>query len=103
MSRSSEKRIIAQDLLRQGKPESYIAEVTGLAIQTIRNYKWELAGEELPDKAVKELGRKNRKMREDFPQDWTAAVNRMRRYFGMEPFPMPIDPWNTDTGQQDYI
>lgn len=50
MSRSSEKRIIAQDLLRQGKPESYIAEAAGLAVQTIRNYKWELAGEKLPRK-----------------------------------------------------
>lgn len=78
----------ARELRRQGKTVKYISEVTGLSEKTIFNYTCGCLQQTLQQQSIKS------KMDYDMQVEWTQAVNRIRKYYGRKPFPMPYPEVN---------
>lgn len=70
---------LARELMAQGKSVKYISGVTGLSIKTVYNYTSGMQNKELQDKAI------NDKMDCFMQEEWMMAVNRIRKYCGMDP------------------
>lgn len=79
MSTPSKYKEQIYTLLQQGKSSAEISEITGASLHTVRDYKAEF----LQGKHWQEKGQMH--MPPGFWNDWTRAVNRIRRYMGKEP------------------
>lgn len=76
------KREIVCILAVQGKKTKEIVAVTGLAERTVNQYRSDI-GREITDSMIQN------KMPLSLQIEWTETVNRIRRAYGWEPFPMP--------------
>ena len=70
-------------LAANGMESEEIARITGLSVRTVYNYRAGANQIELGDKNMKA------KMSLKDQIEWTEAVNRIRRYCGKRPLPMP--------------
>lgn len=81
--KQNNNREIVYRLVENGKGTAYIREVTGLSRSMVSRYRLELADQG-------GMRKKDRiKIRPGFWTEWTIAVNRIRRYMGKKPFPLP--------------
>lgn len=73
-------------MIAAGRSTREICDATGLAGTTVCKYRRQMCGE--PDAM---LADGKHKSIPGFQREWTMAVNRIRRYYGMRPFRMPED------------
>ncbi len=74
----------ACNMIAAGRSTREICDATGLAGATVCKYRRQMYG--LPSATIQDG---SYKMRPGFCREWTLAVNRIRRYYGMKPFRMP--------------
>ena len=82
--KNDKNMILARELREQGKTVKSIAEITGLSEKTIYNYTSGCVRKPIKEENL------NTKMDYDMRVRWTNYVNRIRRYYGKKPFPMPL-------------
>lgn len=79
----SKHREAVYAMLRQGMTGKQISELTGLSVRMVNRYRLELSDLE-PQRQKEHI-----QMRPGFWTEWTEAVNRIRRHYGMKEFLPP--------------
>lgn len=83
--RGSAMETTIRGMIADGKSDNEIAKLTGVNYRTVVRYRNEMPG--IAREVEKVVCNSN--FPPGFQQEWTLAVNRIRKYLGKELFPMP--------------